>query len=89
MPKLASSPSFRFHGHVGFHMVDHNGLTRMVKTVREALTNYNCKIQSMVVEKKKGRRGRLVIFDVKIVANKDTIDSDDEEEEEEKQRGGE
>jgi predicted ester cyclase len=46
-------PSLRFNGHVGMDRVGHDGFSRMVLTVREALTDYHCEIHSMVVESNK------------------------------------
>ena len=46
-------PSLRFNGHVGMDRVGHEGFSRMVVTVREALTDYHCEIHSMVVETNK------------------------------------
>eukprot|EP00980_Cylindrotheca_fusiformis_P024718 scaffold12328_cov86-Cylindrotheca_fusiformis.AAC.4 len=46
-------PSLRFNGQVGMDRVGHDGFTRMVTTVREALTDYHCEIHSMVVESNK------------------------------------
>lgn len=44
------SPSLRFNGNTGFDRVGHDGLSRMVATIREALEDYHCEIHSMVVE---------------------------------------
>jgi predicted ester cyclase len=46
-------PSLRFNGHVGMDRVGHEGFSRMVTTVRDALTDYHCEIHSMVVETNK------------------------------------
>ena len=46
-------PSLRFNGHVGMDRVGHEGFSRMVSTVRDALTDYHCEIHSMVVETNK------------------------------------
>lgn len=47
------SPSLRFNGNTGFDRVGHEGLARMVNTIREALDDYHCEIHSMVVEHNK------------------------------------
>lgn len=47
------SPSLRFNGNAGFDRVGHDGLARMVGTIREALEDYHCEIHSMVVERNK------------------------------------
>jgi predicted ester cyclase len=47
------SPSLRFNGNTGFDRVGHDGLARMVGTIREALDDYHCEIHSMVVENNK------------------------------------
>ena len=47
------SPSLRFNGNTGFDRVGHEGLARMVNTIREALDDYHCEIHSMVVENNK------------------------------------
>jgi len=47
------SPSLRFNGNNGFDRVGHDGLARMVGTIREALDDYHCEIHSMVVEHNK------------------------------------
>jgi predicted ester cyclase len=47
------SPSLRFNGNTGFDRVGHDGLARMVQTIREALDDYHCEIHSMVVEHNK------------------------------------
>jgi len=47
------SPSLRFNGNAGFDRVGHDGLARMVGTIREALDDYHCEIHSMVVEHNK------------------------------------
>jgi steroid delta-isomerase-like uncharacterized protein len=47
------SPSLRFNGNTGFDRVGHDGLARMVATIREALDDYHCEIHSMVVEHNK------------------------------------
>lgn len=47
------SPSLRFNGNTGFDRVGHDGLSRMVATIREALDDYHCEIHSMVVESNK------------------------------------
>mmetsp|Transcript_8245 Transcript_8245/g.17189 ORF Transcript_8245/g.17189 Transcript_8245/m.17189 type:complete len:265 (-) Transcript_8245:217-1011(-) len=47
------SPSLRFNGNTGFDRVGHDGLVRMVATIREALDDYHCEIHSMVVEHNK------------------------------------
>lgn len=47
------SPSLRFNGNNGFDRVGHEGLARMVATIREALEDYHCEIHSMVVEHNK------------------------------------
>lgn len=47
------SPSLRFNGNAGFDRVGHDGLARMVATIREALSDYHCEIHSMVVEHNK------------------------------------
>lgn len=46
-------PALRFNGHVGMDRVGHDGFSRMVTTVRQALTDYHCEIHSMVVESNK------------------------------------
>jgi steroid delta-isomerase-like uncharacterized protein len=47
------SPSLRFNGNTGFDRVGHDGLARMVATIRDALDDYHCEIHSMVVEHNK------------------------------------
>ena len=47
------SPSLRFNGNNGFDRVGHDGLARMVGTIRDALDDYHCEIHSMVVENNK------------------------------------
>ena len=47
------SPSLRFNGNAGFDRVGHEGLARMVGTIRDALDDYHCEIHSMVVENNK------------------------------------
>lgn len=47
------SPSLRFNGNAGFDRVGHDGLARMVATIRDALDDYHCEIHSMVVEQNK------------------------------------
>lgn len=47
------SPSLRFNGNTGFDRVGHEGLARMVATIRDALEDYHCEIHSMVVENNK------------------------------------
>lgn len=47
------SPGLRFNGNTGFDRVGHDGLARMVGTIREALDDYHCEIHSMVVEDNK------------------------------------
>jgi len=44
------SPSLRFNGSVGMDRVGHDGFSRMVTTIRDALNDYHCEIHSMVVE---------------------------------------
>jgi predicted ester cyclase len=39
--------------HTGFDRVGHDGLARMVATIRDALDEYHCEIHSMVVEDNK------------------------------------
>ena len=52
IPEVCSS-SLRFNGNTGFDRVGHEGLARMVNTIREALDDYHCEIHSMVVEHNK------------------------------------
>ena len=52
IPEVCSS-SLRFNGNTGFDRVGHEGLARMVNTIREALDDYHCEIHSMVVENNK------------------------------------
>lgn len=52
IPKVCH-PSLRFNGHVGMDRVGHEGFSRMVTTVRDALADYHCEIHSMVVESNK------------------------------------
>jgi len=47
------SPNLRFNGNAGFDRVGHDGLARMVATIRESLDEYHCEIHSMVVENNK------------------------------------
>lgn len=47
------SPNLRFNGNTGFDRIGHDGLARMVATIREALDEYHCEIHSMVVEHNK------------------------------------
>ena len=46
-------PSLRFNGNAGFDRVGHDGLARMVATIRDSLDDYHCEIHSMVVENNK------------------------------------
>jgi len=46
-------PSLRFNGNAGFDRVGHDGLSRMVATIRDSLDDYHCEIHSMVVENNK------------------------------------
>lgn len=52
IPEVCSS-SLRFNGNTGFDRVGHEGLARMVNTIRDALDDYHCEIHSMVVEHNK------------------------------------
>lgn len=47
------SPNLRFNGNTGFDRIGHDGLARMVATIRDALDEYHCEIHSMVVENNK------------------------------------
>lgn len=47
------SPNLRFNGNTGFDRIGHDGLARMVATIRESLDEYHCEIHSMVVEHNK------------------------------------
>lgn len=47
------SPNLRFNGNTGFDRIGHDGLARMVATIRESLDEYHCEIHSMVVEQNK------------------------------------
>ncbi|GKZ00470.1 hypothetical protein MPSEU_000999500 [Mayamaea pseudoterrestris] len=47
------SPQLRFNGNAGFDRIGHDGLARMVATIRGALDDYHCEIHSMVVEHNK------------------------------------
>ena len=47
------SPALRFNGNAGFDKIGHDGLARMVATIRDALDDYHCEIHSMVVENNK------------------------------------
>ena len=52
IPKICH-PSLRFNGHIGMDRVGHEGFSRMVSTVREALGDYHCEIHSLVAENNK------------------------------------
>jgi steroid delta-isomerase-like uncharacterized protein len=52
IPQVCSS-QLRFNGNTGFDRIGHDGLARMVATIREALDDYHCEIHSMVVEHNK------------------------------------
>lgn len=47
------SPNLRLNGNTGFDRIGHDGLARMVATIRDALDDYHCEIHSMVVEHNK------------------------------------
>ena len=44
---------FAVNGNSGFDRVGHDGLARMVATIRDSLDDYHCEIHSMVVENNK------------------------------------
>jgi steroid delta-isomerase-like uncharacterized protein len=52
IPSVCSA-NLRFNGNVGFDRIGHDGLARMVATIRDALDEYHCEIHSMVVERNK------------------------------------
>ncbi|GAX16623.1 hypothetical protein FisN_23Lh248 [Fistulifera solaris] len=52
IPEICST-GLRFNGNTGFDRVGHDGLARMVGTIRDALDDYHCEIHSMVVENNK------------------------------------
>jgi len=47
------SPDLRFNGNAGFDRIGHDGLTKMVTTIRQAVDEYRVDVHSMVVEDKK------------------------------------
>jgi steroid delta-isomerase-like uncharacterized protein len=52
IPQVCSA-NLRFNGNSGFDRIGHDGLARMVATIRDALDDYHCEIHSMVVENNK------------------------------------